>query len=216
MSQSKIRVDIISDVSCPWCIIGYKRFVLATEQVKDQVSVELHWQPFEINPQIPDGGVNLRENLIAKYGITVEESNTARQNLTKLGAALDFQFNYSDEMKVYNTFKAHQLLHYAGLQGKQTELKLRLFTAFFSEQKALGEIDVLVQQAVAVGLDAKESRLILQQNRYADDVRQAEAHWQSLGVNSVPTIIFNQQQALTGAHEPNTIASVLLDIAKAK
>ena len=210
MSKQTIAIDIISDIVCPWCIIGYKRLEKALAMVADKIDGEIHWHPFQLNPTIPEGGENLRSHLAAKYGTTLEGSIKARANLTQIGADLGFTFDYFDEMKTFNTFKAHQLLHYARTQGKETELKLRLFSAFFSERKAVDQIDVLVKEAAAVGLDKTESRKLLEDEHYADAVRQEKNHWVARGVSSVPTFVFNDSQAVAGAHEPETLAQVLL------
>lgn len=213
MSKQKIRIDLVSDVVCPWCIIGYKRLEKALEMVADEVEAEVHWHPFELNPHMQEGGENLRAHLAAKYGTTPEGSVKARGNLTQLGADLGFRFDYFDDMKMFNTFKAHQLLHYARERGKETELKLRLCAAFFGERKEIDQIDVLVKEAEAVGLDRQESRTLLNDGRFAKAVRQEEQIWLSRGVRGVPTFVFNQSQAISGAQEPATLAQILRSIA---
>lgn len=125
-------------------------------------------------------------------------------------AALGFTFDYFDQMKMYNTFKAHQLLHYARTQGKETELQLRLFSAFFGERKQIDQQQVLVAEAVAVGLNVGESRAVLEDERFAKIVRQEQQEWLSRGVQGVPTFVFNHKQAISGAQEPATLANMLL------
>lgn len=213
MSKKHIRIDIVSDVVCPWCIIGYKRLEKALELVSDQVETEIHWHPFELNPNMPQGGENLRAHLAAKYGTTLEGSIKARANLTRMGAELGFKFDYFDEMKMFNSFKAHQLLHYAREQGKDTELKLRLFSAFFGERKEVDQDEVLVAEAGAVGLDEDESRAVLKDGRYVDAVRKEEHEWLARGVQGVPTFVFNSKQGISGAQEPSTLADILIELA---
>ncbi len=213
MSKKHVRIDIVSDVVCPWCIIGYKRLEKALELVSDRVKAEIYWHPFELNPNMPQGGENLRAHLAAKYGTTLEGSIKARANLTRMGADLGFKFDYFDEMKMFNTFKAHQLLHHVREQGKDTELKLRLFSAFFGERKEIDRDEVLVAEAVAVGLDEGESRAVLKDARYANAVRKEEHEWLARGVQSVPTFVFNGKHAVSGAQEPSTLADMLTKLA---
>jgi predicted DsbA family dithiol-disulfide isomerase len=200
-APTPIRIDIVSDVVCPWCIVGYKRLERALEAMGDEVRAEVHWHPFELNPQMEAGGENLREHLAAKYGTTAEDSARVRAHLTELGASLDFSFAFSDDMKMFNTFKAHQLLHYAREQGKEHALKLRLFAAFFTEHEAVDEDDVLVRQAEAVGLDADEARAVLSDGRFVEAVRAEQQTWMARGIRAVPTFVFNESLAVSGAQE---------------
>lgn len=213
MSKKSLRIDIVSDVVCPWCIVGYKRLQAALEQVQDEVEADIHWHPFELNPNMAQGGENLREHLAAKYGSTEADSKRNRENLTAIGKQLDFQFDFFDDMRMYNTFKAHQLLHFAREHNKEMALKLRLFSAFFSEQKVIESDDVLVAEAKAVGLDADESRAVLQDQRYDSVVREEQQFWTSRGVQAVPTFVFNNEQGVSGAHEPDTLAKFMREIA---
>ena len=212
--KTNIRIDIVSDVVCPWCIIGYKRLEKALEIVAEEVTADIHWHPFQLNPHISDEGENLREHLAKKYGTTLEGSIKARADLTKMGAELGFTFDYYDEMKTYNTFKAHQLLHFANLHGKHTEMKLRLFSAFFGERKNVSDIDVLVAEAESIGLDATECRAILEDGRFAEEVQRQSQTWVQRGVQGVPTFVFNQSQGISGAHPPEALADILLKLSR--
>lgn len=210
-AKPKVRIDIVSDVVCPWCIVGYKRLEQALALLAEQVEAEIHWHPFELNPRMPEAGQNLREHLAEKYGTTVEGSVAARARLTAIGAELDFAFDFSDEMKMVNTFKAHQLLRFARERGMEQELKLRLFSAYFSEHKMIGDVDVLVSEAAAVGLDADEARAALEDERFASDVRAEEHGWMARGVRAVPTFVFNEKLGVSGAQEPKVLAQVMLE-----
>ncbi|BBM84402.1 DsbA family oxidoreductase [Candidatus Uabimicrobium amorphum] len=212
ISEKKLRIDIVSDVVCPWCIIGYKRLEKALEIVGDKVEADIHWHPFELNSKMPQGGENLRSHLAAKYGTTLEGSIKARASLTKIGAALGFKFDYFDEMKMFNTFKAHQILHYARTKGKETELKLRLFSAFFGERQEIDQVEVLVSVAEEIGLDAAESREILNDGRYANAVREEEYQWLARGVRGVPAFVFDDKHIVSGAQDPETLASTILQL----
>ena len=210
MNKKQLRIDIVSDVVCPWCIIGLKRLEKALEIVGDKVDAEIHWHPFELNPQMPEGGENLRAHLAEKYGTTLEGSIKARTNLTQMGKELGFKFDYFDEMKMFNSFKAHQLLYYARTKSKETELKLRLFSAFFGERKEIDQIDVLIAEAKAVGLDETESKKILEDERYTKAVRAEENEWLQKGVRGVPTFVFNNKSGISGAQDPETLANIIL------
>ena len=146
-----------------------------------------------------EDGENLRAHLAAKYGTTLEGSIQARAKLTEMGAALGFEFNYADDMRIYNTFRAHQLLHWADESDRTHDLKLSLFEAFFSFRENVSDIEVLSRIAGSVGLDQTEAMEVLSDQRYADDVRKAENHWIVRGVGGVPAMIFNEQHLVTGA-----------------
>lgn len=204
-----LRIDIVSDVVCPWCIIGYRQLQRALAQLDGQFAVDIHWQPFELNPQMPAAGQDVREHLAQKYGTTAEQSQAARSRLTELGESLDFKFDYSDGMRMYNTFAAHQLLHWAGDQGKQTELKLALFEAFFSNRQNVADFAVLADTAAAVGLPRVEALALLEDGRYAQTVRDTQALWLDKDVHAVPTFFFDGRYAVPGAQEAETFVRVL-------
>ncbi|GAM56450.1 2-hydroxychromene-2-carboxylate isomerase [Vibrio ishigakensis] len=155
--SEKLKLDFISDVVCPWCAIGYKRLEQAIKElgVEDKVEIELH--PFELNPNMPAEGQNLRQHLAEKYGTTLEDSIRARENLTQLGAEVGFTFDYYDDMKMYNTREAHLAIQFAAKYGKQLELKLALFDAFFGERKDVSDREVLAQLLAKVGLPVDEA-----------------------------------------------------------
>ncbi|NEQ96922.1 MAG: DsbA family oxidoreductase [Cyanothece sp. SIO2G6] len=211
--KKTLRIDIVSDIVCPWCIIGYKRLEKAMQTFERVITFDLHWHPFELNPAMPEGGENLRQHLAKKYGTTLEGSIAARQRLTEFGKELGFTFSYYDEMRMYNTFKAHQLLHWAKKYNKQTELHLRLFSAYFGEQKAVDDIQVLLESATQVGLDLEAAREVLDSNLYANDVKSIEAEWMRQGVHGVPAIILNQQHLISGAQSPDVFKAQIEDLA---
>ena len=204
-----LRIDIVSDVVCPWCIIGYKQLQRALLQLEDVFAVDLHWQPFELNPDMPPEGQELREHLAQKYGSSPEQSRAARERLTELGSALGFTFDYFDGMRMYNTFNAHQLLYWAAQQGKQTSLKLALFDAFFSQRENVGDSQSLSIVAGRVGLDPVEALEVLATQRYARAVRQEQARWLDREVHAVPMFYFNDSYPVPGAQEAQTFVRVL-------
>lgn len=211
MSQT-IKLDIISDVVCPWCIVGYKRLDAAIKNLGIEDKVEVEWHPFELNPDMPAEGEDLRQHVARKYGASRADSDAARQNISQLGAEYGFEFNYFDAMKMVNTMDAHVLLDYARLESKQTELKLRLFHAFFSEQKDVSDRNVLLAEVEAVGLDPKSAQAHLDNPHIRQQIREQEAQWQELGISGVPTVIFNQTSAVTGAYPQRDYEQVLKDL----
>ncbi|MBB1320262.1 DsbA family oxidoreductase [Shewanella sp. SR43-8] len=208
MATNQLQIDIISDVMCPWCIVGYRRLEQALSQF-DDLEVKLQWHPFELNPAMGPEGQHLGEHIAEKYGSTPEQSTQNRQRLTQMGADLGFEFNFSDASRIYNTLQAHQLLYWAAESGKQTELKLALFSSYFTDQKNPDDIEVLIEAATKVGLDADEARAVLTDKRFETAVKEEEQLWISRGIQAVPAIVFNQQYLISGAQDPDTIAELI-------
>tara|TARA_R110002051_G_scaffold255120_2_gene314178 strand:+ start:11293 stop:11937 length:645 start_codon:yes stop_codon:yes gene_type:complete len=207
--KEKLKIDIVSDVVCPWCIIGYKRLEKAIAELDMQDQVEIEWQPFELNPGMPPEGQNITEHITEKYGSTLEQQKQSRENMTDIGEELGFKFDYFDEMRMSNTFEAHVLLEYAKEFGKQTELKMRLITSFFSERKDVSDRAVLKQALLDVGLNADLAMAKLDSEEARYHVRNKQGEWKNMGVNSVPTIVFNMKSAVTGAQPVSTFKQIL-------
>ncbi len=208
-----IRIDIVSDVVCPWCIIGYKQLERALQETK--TAADIHWHPFELNPQMAQEGENLREHLAAKYGTTPEGSRRARARLTELGAELGFVFDYTDDMRMVNTFRAHQLLKWAEEHGRGHDLQMALFAAFFAERLDLNDPAVLARVAARIGLDGDEALAVLTDGRYAEDVRQDEQFQISRGIEGVPAMIIDEKYLVVGAQGVDNYRSILEKIAGA-
>ncbi len=207
-SQS-IRIDIVSDVVCPWCIIGFKHREKALAQLGDEVEVDLHWHPFELNPQMPVEGQDLREHIAQKYGTSVAQSRAARGRLTQIAESLGVEFRFHEGMRIHNTFRAHQLLHWAGEQGKQTELELALFESYFSREENVNEPEMLVAAAGRAGLDEVQAGAILNDGRYVDTVREEQRFWLSKGIHAVPSFILDQRYLIPGAQDPEVFVTAL-------
>lgn len=205
-----VRIDIVSDVVCPWCVIGYKQ--LEQAQADINIPALVYWHPFELNPDLPNEGQDLFEHVNAKYGSTIEDSRTSRSRLSALGAALGFAFDYADDMRMQNTFRAHQMLHWAAAERRQHQMKLALFSAYFTDRKNVNDPDVLVDVATSVGLDTGDASAVLAEARFADRVRQHELFWTSRGVQGVPTILFDGRLALVGAQGVEAYRDMLLKI----
>jgi len=214
--SSKIKLDIISDVVCPWCIVGYKHLEAAIEELGIQDRVEIEWQPFELNPDMPPEGEHLRAHVARKYGASKADSDSARKNIAQHGADYGFTFDYFEDMKMVNTLDAHKLLDFAHQIGKQTPLKLRLFSAFFTEHKDISDHQILIQEAIAVGITREQAETVLADDSIREHVKNLESQWQKMGVSSVPTVVINRTSALTGAQPQETFKQVLIELINAE
>lgn len=192
-----LRIDIVSDVMCPWCVIGYRQLAIALKA--NGVDHEIHWHPFELNPNMPVEGQDMREHLAEKYGTTPAQSDTNRANMTARGEELGFEFHFADGFRMHNTFNTHQLLHWANGQHRKHDLKQALFTAHFTNCRDLSDDVVLVDIAVEIGLDRDEATAVLADQRFAADVRQEQQFWTQQGISGVPAIVFDRQHLVTGA-----------------
>lgn len=207
-----LRIDIVSDVMCPWCIIGHRQLTEALEATGTEY--EMHWHPFELNPNMPLEGQDMTEHLAEKYGSTRDQSEQTRQHMTNLGAELDFEFAFNDELRMHNTFNAHQLLHWANEQGRKNDLKLALFSAHFTDGRNLSDIAVLADVAAEVGLDRSEAVAVLEDQRFAADVRDEQRFWTQQGVSGVPAMVFDRQYLVTGAQGVDNYTSILQQLAE--
>ncbi|MCI5041045.1 MAG: DsbA family oxidoreductase [Donghicola eburneus] len=206
-SPTTVQIDIVSDIVCPWCVIGFRQLVKALEA--NRLKANLRWHPFELNPDMPADGQNLRDHLVAKYGITPAQSQENRARMIELGADLGFDFQFNEDMRMWNTFQAHQLLDWADGQSAQTALKQAMFKAHFTDNLNMSDPDVLVQVAESVGLDATEAREVLDSGRHADAVRNKQQFWTSRGVTGVPAMIFAQKYLVTGAQGADNYGQIL-------
>lgn len=214
----KMKIDFVSDVSCPWCVIGLKALEGALGRVADQVKAELHFQPFELNPQMPAEGQDIIEHLSEKYGSTPEQLEVNRERIRARGQDLGFTFTAGARSRVYNTFDALRLLHWAEEQagaGQQLALKEALFKAYFTDGENPGSHEVLARVAGEVGLDVVRAREILASNEYADAVRQRQQFYQQQGISSVPAIIINDKHLISGGQPVEVFEQALRQIAAA-
>ncbi|MGY6254210.1 DsbA family oxidoreductase [Paraburkholderia caledonica] len=209
MSQP-LTIDFVSDIACPWCAIGLSSLQLALARLGDAVDAQIVVHPFELNPQMGPEGEAIVDYLGKKYGRTPEQIAQTQEMIRERGAGVGF--NFGPRNYVYNTFDAHRLLHWAGLEGKQLPLKLELLRAYHSEGRDPSNHDVLVAAAQAVGLDADAARNVLQSGDYADEVRAEEEEFQSHGIQSVPAIIFNRRYLVSGGQPVETFEQVIQQI----
>jgi predicted DsbA family dithiol-disulfide isomerase len=206
-----MRIDFVSDVACPWCAVGLNALERALERIGPDIPVEMNFQPFELNPTRASEGADAAAYLKAKYGMSDAQLVHNRGVLRERGAAVGFVFG--DRARVWNTFDAHRLLHWAGLQGKQRELKHALLQAYHGEGRNPAAPEVMLELAGAVGLDVESAREVIESGRYADEVRAAEQEWQQAGISSVPSIIINQQHLIQGGQPPEVFEQALRQIA---
>jgi len=213
-SPNKIRIDIVSDVVCPWCIVGFKQLGEALSRLDGDVDAEIHWHPFELNPTMPPEGQELREHMGQKYGTNRQQSDAARARLTSTGESLGFSFNFYEGQRIYNTFLAHQLLTWAAQQGKQSELEMALFESYFSREENVGDEAALVEVAGRVGLDREEAAAVLEDGRFAKDVREHQRFWLSKGIQAVPSFILDGRYLIPGAQDPDVFVAAIEKLTK--
>lgn len=197
-----LRIDFVSDIACPWCVIGLLALRKALAVVGEDVVAEFHFHPFELNPQMGPEGENIAEHLLKKYGSTAEQSAAARETIAARGAALGFVFNYTTESRIWNTFGAHRLLHWAFADGRQLALKEALFKLNFTDGRSTSDVDALVAAAGKAGLDEARAREVLASGAFAAEVRAEQEAWRARGVQAVPTIVFNERWAIQGGQPP--------------
>jgi predicted DsbA family dithiol-disulfide isomerase len=208
-----VRIDFVSDVSCPWCAIGLASLQQALAKLDGEVAAEIHFQPFELNPQMAPEGEDATEHLARKYASTAGQIDANSAAIRDRGAALGFTFNMDRRSRVYNTFDAHRLLHWAELEGRQLALKQALLRAYFTDGDDVSSHDTLVRLAGEVGLDTARAQQILASDIYADEVRAQEQFFQSRGIHSVPATIINGQHLISGGQPPEAFEQALRQIA---
>lgn len=217
MTSSKqavpMRIDFVSDVSCPWCAIGLKALEQAIARLGDSIEVDLHFQPFELNPKMAVEGEDVAEHLARKYGSTPAQLAANREAIRARGAALGFTFNQRD--RIYNTFDAHRLLHWAGIggNGKQVELKHALLVAYFTNGIDVSAHAELVRIADSVGLDSARAAKVLESDEFAQEVYEREQHYTGNGINSVPAVIINNQHLISGGQPVEVFEDALRRLA---
>ena len=209
-----MKIDFVSDVSCPWCAVGLKSLETALARLGAQLSADLHFQPFELNPQMAPEGQDIVEHIAQKYGSSAVDIDRSQEALKARGDALGFHFDFQRRSRVYNTFDAHRLLHWAEGEGKQHELKNALFSAYFSEGKDPSNHEVLASVAASVGLDGQRARQILESNEFASEVRERERFYTGLGIHAVPSVIVDDRHLIQGGQPPEVFEQTLRQLAQ--
>ncbi|HZV38668.1 MAG TPA: DsbA family oxidoreductase [Pseudoxanthomonas sp.] len=211
-----LRIDFVSDVVCPWCAIGLASLDRALQRLAGKIQAEIHFQPFELNPQMPAEGESIAEHLQRKYGLTDAQLAENQERIRLRGAELGFVFDFDARSRIYNTFDAHRLLHWAEPEGRQSALKRALLHAYFGEGENVGDRNTLVAIAAGVGLDAERARTVLASDEYADEVRETEQFFLRNGINGVPAIIIERMHLISGGQPPDVFEQALQQIAAAK
>jgi predicted DsbA family dithiol-disulfide isomerase len=214
-----MKIDFVSDVACPWCAVGLNSLEIALQRLDPSVPVELHFQPFELNPSMPPEGEDTVEHLSRKYGAPPEQLAVNRERLRERGASVGFTFG--DRPRIWNTFDAHRLLYWAGQAqgpepvpaGKQRELKHALLAAYHGRGENPGAEDVLLRAVGEVGLDVERARAILASDEFAAEVRERERHWQGLGIHSVPAVVIDDRHLISGGQPPEVFEQALRRVA---
>lgn len=216
--SARIKIDFVSDVSCPWCVIGLKSLQTALRRLDGSVAADIHFQPFELNPQMGPEGEDLLEHITRKYGSTQDQVRSNQEAIAARGAQLDFHFDMNKRARIYNTFNAHRLLHWAEVEGggRQAALKEALFKAYFTDGRDPSDAAVLVEVAASVGLDADRARAILASDEYAADVRAREQLYLRNGIHAVPAVILNDKYLVQGGQPVEAFERALAQVAAGK
>jgi predicted DsbA family dithiol-disulfide isomerase len=210
-----LKIDFVSDIACPWCAVGLGALEQALARSADAVTAEMHFQPFELNPHMGPQGQDVAEHLTQKYGSSAEQQAQIRETIRQRGAEVGFTFRREGRGRIWNTFDAHRLLHWAGLEhaDKQHALKKALLEAYHGRAENVSDAEVLVRVAVSVGLDAARTRAILASDEYADAVRQTEQLYLQSGIHSVPAVIINEKYLISGGQPADAFEQALRKIA---
>ena len=211
----RLKIDMVSDVVCPWCAIGLNSLLLALEGLRDVVQAEIHVQPFQLNPDMPAEGADVVDYLSRKYGMSADQVRANQQAIAQRGRAVGFEFRMVRRSRTWNTFDAHRLLHWAGIEGKQLALKRALLSAYFSEGENPSDHAVLLRLAGQVGLDVAAARAVLDGDTFADAVRQRIDHYARLGIRSVPAFIIDERHLIEGGQLPEMFEQALRQLAAA-
>jgi predicted DsbA family dithiol-disulfide isomerase len=212
----KLKVDFVSDVSCPWCVVGLKSLDTALERLGGDIEADIHFQPFELNPSMPPEGQDVAEHIAQKYGSGPADIERSRKAIQARGAELGFTFNMEKRGRIYNTFDAHRLLHWAEGegQGKQKALKNALFVAYFTEGRNPSDHGALEEIAASVGLDAKRAAQILASDEFAAEVRAREQFYTTRGIHAVPSVIINDRHLIQGGQPAEVFEKTLRELAR--
>ncbi len=208
-----MKIDFVSDIACPWCAVGLNSLEVALKRIGEDIPITLTMQPYELNPDMAKDGVDAGQYLMKKYGMSAEQLQTNRTNIRARGAEVGFTFG--ERSRVWNTFDAHRLLHWAGLQtpNLQRELKHALLTAYHTEGRNPGATDVLLDVAKQLGLDIEAAGRVLASGEFTDEVRSAETHWQQNSINAVPSVIINDRHLIQGGQPPDVFEAAIRKIA---
>ena len=209
-----LTIDIVSDVVCPWCAIGYGNLRQALNQLERNIQVDVQWHPFQLNPYMGKEGQEINEHLGEKYGLNEQQLADNKQRIQEVGAQAGIDFNFDQRSRIYNTLDCHVLLHLANESGKQTQLKLALFKAYFSEGKDISDREVLVGIAASVGIETQAVLAALDDDEIREVVKQEEAQFKQMGIQSVPAFIINNKYLISGGQPVEAFVQGLQEISE--
>jgi predicted DsbA family dithiol-disulfide isomerase len=213
-----MKIDFVSDIACPWCAVGLGALEQALEELQGEVKADIHFQPFELNPQMPPGGEDLTEHLGKKYGSTADQQAQMYQNIKARGAEVGFAFHPTGRGRIFNTFDAHRLLHWAeveGLAGDQIQLKKAFVQAYQGRGENIESHEVLLSAVKSLGLDAASAQTVLESDAYAKDVKEREHLYTNAGISAVPAVIINDRHLISGGQPADVFERALREIAAA-
>ncbi len=211
-----VKIDFVSDIACPWCAVGFGALEQALTRLGDEVAVDIHFQPFELNPHMPVGGQEVIEHLTQKYGLPEAQIRANQENIRARAAAVGFAFHPEGRKHVYNTFNAHRLLHWASVEcndGAQRRLKRELLETYFTLAVNLDDTENLIDAVRRAGLDGERARQILSTNEFELDVRERQRQYTDMGISSVPSIILNGKYLLQGAQPAEQFERAIRQVA---
>ena len=212
--MNHLKIEIVSDIMCPWCIIGYKNLEAALKQLSETIEAKVSWWAFELNPDMPKAGLSIDEYLQQKYGLSAIEGKRKMQQVTEAGKKAGFTFNFDDDRIMINSFDCHRLLLWSKQYEKQTALKLALFDAHFTNAIFLNEQENLLKVVASVGLDKERAQVILDGDEYANEVRAEQQKAQQMGISAVPTFIINEKYSISGGQAVETFVQALTQISE--
>lgn len=212
--MNQLRIDIVSDVSCPWCIIGYQSLKQSLDNLSDELSAEIYWHPFELNPGMAPEGQEINAHLAEKYGISEAQIKQNREAIKQRGLDVGYEFGNRGGGRIYNTFDAHRLLLWGQTQGKQTELKLALFDLYFKYSGNPSDHSQLLDTVERVGLDRTQAEAVLRSNTYQAEVREAQQYFRQQGISSVPAVIVNSKHLISGGQPVEVFEQALKQISE--
>lgn len=211
--MTSLQIDIVSDIACPWCAIGYARLEKAMEALNDEMDFAIRWHAFELNPDPAAEAEPILPALARKYGRSEDEVWDNQAQMMTVAKELGLNFERLQERYTRNTFDAHRLVKWAEEHNRQTAMKMACFEAYFGRAENISDPDILISCAEQAGLDGDSARAILASDQYADAVREDEAKYQQAGVSAVPAYIINQTYLVSGAQEPETLVQAFREIA---
>ena len=214
--MTTLKIDMVSDIVCPWCVIGLRGLEVALERLGPAVAADVHFHPFELNPDMPPEGENSAEHVARKYGATPEQSAASRDTIGERAEALGFRMAMGRDARIRNSFDAHRLLHWAGETGDAVAMKHALFEAYFTHGQDIADPAILADAAARAGFDREAALSVVTSDRYAEQVREAERYWRGEGVTAVPTFVVEGQYVISGGQPPEAFERALSRIAAEK